>query len=133
MTQTHLWILLLSLLMLAEVRTFGTLEKKMLFSGQAGGGGGGGGWGGRRSKEKLVHFVAVPVHEREGGRETGEVAVIVQTRVAVCCIYVGLTTFGIVFIVISFIRLYEIKKNKQKKPRHGRSKSRCVVEVGFVS
>lgn len=69
--------------------------------------------------------MAVPVHEREGD---GEVAEIVQTQVAVCCIYVGLTTFGIVFIVISFIQLYE-----KKKPRHGRSKSRCVVEVGFVS
>lgn len=52
--------------------------------------------------------MAVPVHEREGD---GEAAVIVQTQVAVCCIYVGLTTFGIVFIVISFIQLYE-KKNQ---------------------
>lgn len=63
----------------------------------------------RRGKESLFTLVAVPVHEREGD---GEVAEIVQTQVAVCCIYVGLTTFGIVFIVISFIQLYEKKTNE---------------------
>lgn len=60
--------------------------------------------------------MAVPVHEREGD---GEVAEIVQTQVAVCCIYVGLTTFGIVFIVISFIQLYEKKKQDMAGQNQG--------------
>lgn len=72
MTQTHLWILLLSLLMLAEVEDIWKSRKNAVFWS--------GGGGGAPQQGKLVHFVAVPVHEREGD---GEVAVIVQTRVAV--------------------------------------------------
>lgn len=62
---------------------------------------------------EAFYFVAVPLWGREGRRwrfyffGSGGAGTPRQAQVVVCCIYVSLTTFVIVFMLFSFLLLYQ--------------------------